>query len=168
MELFSRLSKLFHKHPRMSSVSVFRRADTFFVVTLHGSRGSDPCIEAGPLEVLPIGAKPADLGEAVFRGLDRTTYNYPYPSSKHEWKSVSEPLLSAAGCKSWSAFAKHSSNLRVNQVGSKLHVLPSARDAKGAFFPVNEREHHIEGPSAEQLGALVATELAFASHRDDA
>lgn len=165
MKLLSRLSKLVGKQQRMLSVSVYRRADNFFVVTLHGSGGGDPCLEAGPVEVLPIEATPAQLGDAVFRGLGRTTHKFPYPASQQEWQQVTAPLLDAAKCKSWSSFAKGSCNLRVNQMGNELHVLPCARDAKGAFFPVAERERHLEARSAAQLGNVIATELAFALAR---
>lgn len=168
MKLLSRLSKLVGKQQRMSSVSVYRRADSFFVVTLHGSSGGDPCIEAGPVEVLPSEATPVQLGDAVFRGLGRTTHKHPYPASQQEWKQITAPLLDVAKCKSWSAFAKGSCNLRVNRVGNELHVLPCARDTKGAFLPIAERERHLEAPSAEQLGDVVATELEFAFTRDDA
>ena len=168
MELLSRLSKLLRKQERMSSVSVYRRTDRFFVVTLHGSGGGDPCIEAGPLAVLNISVEHIDLGNAILQGLARTTHNYPYPANQQEWKRITEPLLRAAGCKSWSSFAKRTSNLRVDKVGNKLHLAPSARDKKGAFFSVTEREQHIEASSADQLGSMVASELDYAATRDDA
>jgi hypothetical protein len=168
MNLIARVAQLFSKKDRMSSVSAYRRAGHYFVVTQHGSGGGDPCIEAGPLEVLPLGGPVTELGEAIFRGLARTTHNYPYPANQEKWKQVAAPLLQAAKCKSWASFAKSSSSVRVNQVADKVHVTPSARDAKGSFFPVVERQQHLQGPSAEMLGCLVAAELEYASTRDAA
>ena len=168
MKFLSRLSRFFDAQRRMSSASLYRRDGSFFVVTLHGSGGGDPCIEAGPVEVLPVDTGPGELGEAIIRGLGRTTHNHPYPANQQEWKQVTAPLLSAAGCKTWPSFAKKASNLRVNQMDGKLQVLPSRRDAKGSFYPVAERERQLEVLSAEQLGALVASELEFAFTRDDA
>jgi hypothetical protein len=168
MKLLSGLSRFLGTRQRMSSASLYRRDGSFFVVTLHGSGGGDPCIAAGPMEVLPVDARPSELGEAIIRGLGRTTHNHPYPATQQEWKQVTEPLLSAASCKSWPSFAKKASSLRVNQMDGKLQVLPCVRDAKGSFYPVAERERHLEVASAEQLGALVAAELEFAASRDDA
>jgi len=168
MKFLSRLSGLFGTQQRMSSASLYRRDGRFFVVTLHGSGGGDPCIAAGPVEVLPVDARPAELGEAIIRGLERTTHNHPYPASEQEWKQVTAPLFGAALCKSWPSFAKKASSLRVNRTEGKIQVLPCARDAKGSFHPVAERERHLEVPAAEQLGTVVAAELEFASTRDDA
>lgn len=150
------------------SVSVYRRGSGLFVVTQHGSFGGDPCIVAGPLEELSIEASPAGIGEAIFRGLKRTTHNYPDPENEQEWKQVTAPLLAAAKCKSWSAFAKAASSLRVDMTGSKVVVQPSQREKSGAFAPVVDRRRAMEAPTAEELGSLVAADLQFAATRDDA
>jgi hypothetical protein len=152
----------------MSTVSVYRRAGSFFVVTQHASGGGEPSIAAGPLEMLPIDVPHAELGAAIFRGLGRTTHNYPYPANQQEWKQVTAPLLSAAKCKSWSAFAKTASDLRLDQLDNKIFVHASVRGEKNAFYPVAERNRELQAPTAEQLGSLVAAELEFASKRDDA
>jgi len=168
MNLLHRLARPFRKKPLMSSVSVYRRAGSLFVVTQHASRGGEPCIVAGPLEILAIDVPHEELGAALFRGLSRTTHNYPYPANQQEWKQVSAPLLNAAKCKSWPAFAKTASDLRVDQLGTKVVVRPCERGPKNAFYPVVERNRELEAPAAEQLGGLVAAELEFASNRDDA
>jgi len=152
----------------MSSVSVYRRAGSLFVVTQHGSNGGEPCIVAGPLEVLAIDVPHEELGAAILRCLGRTTHDYPYPANQQEWKQVTAPLLSAAKCKSWAAFAKTASDLRVDRLGTKVIVRPSSRGPKDAFYPVAERNQELEAPAAEQLGGLVAAELEFASKRDGA
>lgn len=123
---------------------------------------------AGPLEVLPLDVAQAAFGEAILRGLGRTTHNYPYPNTQQEWKQISAPLLSAAKCKSLSAFAKIASSLRVDQLDGRVFVQPSVRGQKYAFYPVTERNQELQEPAAEQLGSVVAAELEFASERDDA
>ena len=123
MKLLSRLSGFFGTQQQMSSATLYRRDGKFFVVTLHVSDGGDPCIATGPIEVLPVDARPSELGEAIIRGLERTTQNYPYPANQQEWKQVTAPLFSAADCKSWPSFAKKASSLRVNQMEGKLQVL---------------------------------------------
>jgi hypothetical protein len=165
MGLISRLTGLVSKKRPMRSVSVSLRSGKYFVVTIHGCDGGEPCISAGPVEALPSNASHEDLGNAIVRGLQRTTHNFPYPANKEQWAQVTAPLLSAAGCKSWGAFAKLASDLRVDQREERVHVLPCIRQ-KTSFAPVPDRELHLEAPSAHELGRLVATELAFAAERD--
>ncbi len=167
MGLFARLAGLVSKQRPMLSVSVSLRSGKYFVVTIHGCDGSEPCISAGPVEALPLGTSHDELGSAILRGLQRTTHNFPYPANKEQWAQVTAPLLSAAGCKSWSAFAKLASDLRVDQSGEQFHILPCVRQ-KTSFAPVPDRELQLERPSTEELGRIVATELAFAANRDDA
>jgi hypothetical protein len=167
MGLISRLTGLVGKQRPVRSVSVSRRSGKYFVVTIHGCDGGEPCISAGPVEALASSASHEDLGHAIVRGLQRSTHNFPYPANKVQWAQVTEPLLSAAGCKSWSAFAKLASDLRVDQREEQVHVLPCIRQ-KTAFAPVPERELHLEAPSAQELGRIVAAELAFAAERDGA
>jgi hypothetical protein len=150
----------------MLSVSVSLRGGRYYIVTIHGSDGGDPCLAAGPVETLGGDATPITLGAAIRRALQRTTHDRAYPANAADWKAVTAPLLTAAGCKTWSAFAKGASDLRVNQTDTRVQVLPSVRDDKGAFAPVADRERHLEAPSDDELGSLVAAELAFALARD--
>jgi hypothetical protein len=170
MGLISRLAGLVSKQRPMPSVpmrsvSVSLRAGKYFVVTIHGSDGGEPCIAAGPVETLASDASHEDLGNAVVRGLQRTTHNFPYPANKEQWAQVTAPLLTMAGCKSWSAFAKLAADLRVDQRDEQVHVLPCIRQ-KTSFAPVTDRELRLEAPSAHELGRIVATELAFTAERD--
>jgi hypothetical protein len=167
MSLVSRLANLIRKRSPMRSVSVSLRSGKYFVVTIHGCDGSEPCISAGPVETLAIDSSNEDLGNAVFRGLARTTHNYPYPANKEQWAQVTAPLLTAAGCKSWSAFAKLASDVRVNQIQERFHLLPGIRQ-KDSFAPAAGRELEFNAPSAESLGNAVASELALAAQRDGA
>jgi hypothetical protein len=165
MPLLGRLAGLFGKKARISTVSVYLRDGRIFVVTLHGSGGGDPCIAAGPVEVLTLGSEPAELGDTILRGMARTTYDYPYPRDQAAWKRVTAPLLAAAGCKSWAEFARKSGSLRIDRIAERFHVVPSARQIT-SFASVVEREQDLDSPSPEQLGRLVATELAHALQRD--
>jgi hypothetical protein len=167
MGLFARLTDLVSKPRPMLSVSVALRRGQYFVVTIHGCDGSEPCVSAGPVEALSRDASHAEIGSAIFRGLERTTHNFPYPANKEQWARVTAPLLSAAGCKSWGTFAKLASELRVNQTESQFRVQPCVRQ-KTSFAPVADREHRLEAPSADELGRVIAAELDFAAKRDGA
>src|SRR5688572_12700560 len=165
MGLFERLANAIRRRSQMRSVSVSLRSEKYFVVTIHGSDGGEPCISAGPVATLSADTPHEVLGNAILHGLSCTTHNYPYPSSKEQWAQVTAPLLSATGCKSWSAFAKVASDLRVDQTEEQFHVLPCVRQ-KTSFAPVLDRELQLERPTTEELGRIVATELAFAAKRD--
>ena len=150
----------------MLSASVSLRGGRYYLVTIHGSDGSDPCLAAGPVDALVANATPTMLGAAIRRALQRTTHDRAYPANASDWKAITAPLLTAAGCKSWAAFAKGASDLRVDQIGTRLQVLPSLRDEKGAFASLADRQRQLEAPSDAELGAVVAAELAFALQRD--
>ncbi len=150
----------------MQSVSVFLREGKFIIVTLHGSGGGDPCLEAGPVLVLPCEESATEIGHAIFSGLALTTWHHPWPSNPQEWKQLGAPLLISTGCRSWRAFSNQASNLRVDRIADTLQLLPSARDAKGAFLPLEQRNRTLDRPTAAELGRLVAAELEFAFKRD--
>ena len=141
----------------MQSVSVYLRDGKYFVVTIHGSGGGDPCIASGPVKALPADAGAAALGAAVTAGLDASTSNLPWPK---DFKKVTVPLLGAAGVKSWSTFAKKAENLRVNREGATLRILPSTRSSTGSFDPVPDRERTLVQAVPETIGETVAAELA--------
>jgi len=141
----------------MQSVSVYLRDGKYFVVTIHGSGGGDPCIASGPVKELPADAGPAALGAAVAAGLDASTSNLPWPK---DFKKVTEPLLAAAGVKTWSTFAKKAENLRVNREGATLQIMPSTRSSSGSFDPVAGGEQSLASPAAEALGVAVSGVLA--------
>lgn len=141
----------------MQSVSVYLREGKYFVVTIHGSGGSEPCIASGPVAELPATAGAQELGGAVLRGLDASTDNVPWPK---DFKKVTEPLLAAAQAKTWAAFAKRASSLRVDRDGMRYTLLPSTRTPKGSFDAATERNRTLESVSAEALGNEIATELS--------
>ena len=165
MGFFDRLAGVIRKRSQMLSASVSLRSGRYFVVTIHGCDGSEPCISAGPVETLSVDTPHETLGNAILQSLKRTTHSYRYPSTKEQWVQVTAPLLSAAGCKSWNDFAKLASDLHVNQTAQQVHVLPCVRE-RSSFAPVLEREVRLNAPTAKALGEAVATELAFAAKRD--
>jgi len=144
----------------MQSVSVYLRDGKYYVVTIHGSGGGDPCIASGPVRELPADAGAAALGAAVTAGLDASTSNLPWPK---DFKKVTEPLLNAAGVKSWATFAKKAENLRVNREGATLRILPSTRSEKGSFDSAPERDRTLSQAAPEIIGEAVAAELAIHS-----
>ena len=95
-----------------------------------------------------------------------STHKHPFPRNQDDWKRVQQPLLAATKTKSWTAMAKRSGNLRIDQQGDTLQVLPSTRGAKGSFMRDTGRDRTLQSPSDAELGRLVVDELAFALARD--
>ena len=131
------------------SVSVYLRESKYFVVTIHGSGGGEPCIASGPVAELPAPAGGAELGGAVLRGLDASTHNVPWPK---DFKKVTEPLLAAAQVKTWATFAKRAASVRVDRDGSSFSLMvgdnPSAP------------KRSLQASDAAVLGGEIATALA--------
>ena len=162
------LQRWFGGSKRMRSVSVYLRAKTYHVDTLHGSEGGEPCIAAGPVTSLSSDQPAEALGAAIREGLKLSTHNYPFPKNQDDWKRVQHSLLAATKTKSWAAMAKRSSNVRIDQLGDTLQVLPSVRTAKGSFERETGRDRTLQSPSDAELGRLVMDELVFALARDGA
>jgi hypothetical protein len=140
----------------MQSVSVYLRDGKYLVTVVHGSDGGDPCIASGPVFTLDAGVDRAALGKQIQSALDQSR-SVPWPT---DWKKVQEPLLTAAGVKSWSAFAKRASSVRVDRIKNMVSVRPSRRDAKAAFEDMPEGVQSLDLPTPEKLGEVVADLLA--------
>jgi hypothetical protein len=63
----------------------------------------------------------ADLGTAVLSVLQGSMWSIPHPT---DWKGVLEPLLKAAGVKSWKAFATGTLGVHVEAAGDQLQFVP--------------------------------------------
>lgn len=141
----------------MQSVSVYLRESKYYIVTIHGSGDSEPCIAAGPIRELAAAVSPGELGAAIKEGLAATIHNLPWPK---DFKKVIEPLLAGAQVKSWNAFAKRAQSLRVNLTGNTVAILTSQRSTTGSFNYTPERDQSLIAPDAATLGAAIAAELA--------
>ena len=139
----------------MQSVSVYLRDASYFLVVIHGSGGGDPCISSGPVTTLPADADAQLLGAAVLAALSQSTLAAPWPT---DWKKVTEPLLLAAKAKTWSAFAKRATNVRVDRTPPEISVSPNLRD-KASFVHIPEKVVRLVTPDAANLGAVVVAAL---------
>jgi hypothetical protein len=137
----------------MQYVSVYWRDGRYFATVIHGSGGGDPCIESGPVFVIEDDAA---LGAQILAALDLSRKDLPWPK---DWKKVTEPLLSAAGVKSWPTFARRATNIRVDREGTRISVRPSKRDEKGAFHDLPAQVQELDSPSTAAIGALAASLL---------
>jgi hypothetical protein len=139
----------------MQAVSVYLRGDSYFIVVIHGSGGGEPCIASGPVAVLAAATDAQSLGSAVFAALSQSTSSVAWPT---DWKKVTEPLLTAGKVKTWPAFAKQASNVRVDRTANEVSVSPTIR-GKASFMLVPEKVIRLLTPHEAQLGAVVASAL---------
>jgi hypothetical protein len=139
----------------MQSVSVYLRDATYFVVVIHGSGGGDPCIASGPVTALPANTVSPSLGAAILAALGQSTNAVPWPT---DWKKVTEPLLSTAKVKTWSAFANRASSVRVDRVAQTVSVQPSRLD-KSSFAALPDKAVQLVAPDGATLGSTVAAAL---------
>jgi hypothetical protein len=131
------------------SASVYLRDGKYFVVTIHGSGGGEPCIASGPVAELPGTAGAAELGGAILRGIDASTHNVPWPK---DFKKVTEPLLAAAQVKTWATFAKRAASVRVDRDGASFSMLV------GDNPPSEKQPLHGSDPAA--IGGEISAVLA--------
>ena len=156
------LRKLTRPRSNVRSVSVYYVSRAYYVATLYGSEGGDPCVGVGPVAKVERHDQTASLGEAIRTGLAQCRYDFPFPSSPEAWKNVPSPILGATGFKTWVALAKRANTLRIDQEGPTIKISPAARGPKQAFYPVAERNLSLESPSDAELGRAVMAELDFA------
>jgi len=150
----------------MRSVSVYYLDRAYYVVTLYGSEGGDPCAEVGPVARLARPDDAAELGRAVRHGLAQCRYDFAFPSSRDAWTSVPIPLVGATGLKTWAAVAKRADHVRVDEKGLNTRLSPTARGPAQSFYPVPDRDVSLNVPTDEDLGGAVMSELDFARARE--
>lgn len=88
---------------------------------------TEPCIR------LTMDCTDAELGNAVQSTLDASEINVPHPT---DWDHGLEHLLSAAGVKSWSTFAKSALCVEIDAEGEELILTPTSNEG-----PSNGYEH---------------------------
>jgi hypothetical protein len=106
-----------------------------------------------PIVKIPPDAPAAVLGATLIELLAASTGPVPHPT---DWKKLLEPLLTAAGVKSWRALAAGAKSVSVESDGAFYTVCPSARDRRNNFLPLPERDIRLPiSATAEELGKAI-------------
>lgn len=82
-------------------------------------------ISSGPVYVTSGDASHAEIGEKILAALANSIVGVMHPS-QNEWKFVRSPMLTAAGVKSWSSFAKGSKAVGFEYAGEMVVFTPSS------------------------------------------
>jgi len=110
-------------------------------------------IGAEPIVKLPRDAPAAVLGTTVIELLAASTGPVPHPT---DWKKLLEPLLAAAGVKSWRTLAAGAKSVSVESDDAFYTVCPNARDRRNNFLPLPERNIRLPiSATAEELGRAI-------------
>lgn len=114
---------------------------------------SEPCVR------LPSDCSDVELGDAVLSALKGSKSPLPHPT---EWKGVLEPLLDAAGVRSWKTFAKCAACVEVAALAGELEFVPTENMGADEGFEANEPDKSIVTlpTSSEVVGATLRKLLA--------
>lgn len=132
----------------MKHVSVNRRGERFIVYptsrTVHGVWiASDPCVAIG------VDCSEAELGTVVLSALEASKSSVPHPT---DWSRTPDPVLDAAGVKTWSEFDTDCISVDVEDPGDRFEFVP--RENKGAdegSEEISEKTSSNEKPSTPEL-----------------
>jgi hypothetical protein len=94
------------------------------------------------------------LGEATLAALQKSKKGVPHPTPD-EW--LDDPILKAAGIKSWSAFAKSAKNVIIRFETNRVVFVPTKNlGPRDGFVALPERERSSAPTVAEVGSALLA------------
>lgn len=116
-------------------------------------------IDTGPLFKIEPGSSKHAIGEAILTALDASRVSVPQPS---DWSSVTQPLLQAAGVKSWSTFMKRAKAVILRQDEIGLSLIPHKNlGPKEGFQAILENIATLRFPSsAQSIGNAVIDSLS--------
>ena len=109
----------------------------------------EPCIS------LPQDCTNEELGNAVLSSLKTSQQGVPHPD-KSEFKSLAEPLLKAAGVKSWRAFSNGAEQISVDQNGEAISFTPMRNmGSKQGFVEHTKERINVTSDRAADVGEAV-------------
>jgi hypothetical protein len=107
----------------MKMATAYQRGAIFVIHAL--SRTTDGVwIATQPFIRLPEDCSSDELSGAVQAALDRSKDRVRHPD-QDQWKKVLEPLLNAAGVKSWRTFVRGSTSVEIESDATGLALIPT-------------------------------------------
>jgi len=102
-----------------------------------------------------------ELGNKLMSTLAKSTENAPHPKS---WKEIDDPLIKAAGARSFAAFAKAARVVFVIMDNDDVAFIPTRNGPKGSGIHLNEKIIHSDRFGGNLASALIE---AFAACERD-
>lgn len=144
------------------SAIIYARGDRLYVRTCSVTVDNIG-IEDGDCKVLSQTESDDKIGQAVLEALTRSRIGLATPT---QWKAVIDPLLRAAGTKTWSTFAKTAKAIIVSQEAgavSELTLVPTRNGGnEEGFVPLVSHEIRATGAETvpESIGSFIKALLA--------
>ena len=126
-------------------------------IYLHPHRKTTEGVWILSLPVLTTSEQDQQLGNKLMSTLAKSTENAPHPKS---WKGIDDPLIEAAGVRTFAAFAKAARVVFVVLDSDDVAFVPTRNGPKGSFIHLNEKIIHSDQSGGNLASALVE---AFAS-----
>jgi hypothetical protein len=150
---------LFTRHERRSA-GVFSRSGRYFIYPDFKTTAG-VYLDGEPVTILEHSVPVEVLGKTISEALSRYRTGLPHPEAPSDFEKLRQPVLEAAGAKSWVTFSKGALYCSISEE-KKVMVLTPMRATRppGAFEPVPEREVKLMLPAtAAQIGAGVREAL---------
>jgi len=134
------------------SAGLYLRSGKFFVYPYYRTTAG-VLIASGPVTILPDTAEAGELGKAILLSLQKYKDNLPHPHPS-ELNNLPEPILEAAGVKSWPTFSKGALACFISSSQTELTITPSHRaGSKGAYTHEPDQAIGLTLPTTpEQVG----------------
>lgn len=144
--------------PQRRSAGIYRRGGKLFIYP-YNKTTTGLSIGGEPVSVMEQTATDEEVGGAILRALSRHRTDLPHPAS---FEGMPEPLLDAAGVKTWAIFSKGALSCLISEDKSEIIVTPSRRaKAKGAYLHAPDLEVKLALPASdEQIGTAVREALS--------
>jgi hypothetical protein len=136
----------------MRHVNVYLRKGA---ILMHASsRTTDGVwILTGVCVKLPADTGDATVGAAVRARLAESQNGVPHPKI---WKGLFDPVLEAAGVKSWGVFVRGASSVSIHETSEGLSVQPMRNQGTDGFRVMKEAVFGVPSPSSdESIGAAL-------------
>ncbi|SRR6266705_305001 len=138
------------------SASAFLRDGKIYIQAFSKTKNG-VWIASGPVYV--VEEKNSDqLGQKALDALGRSRQGVPHPTQA-EWKAIQEPMLQAAGVKSWTTFAKGAKAVGLNLENDTITMEPSSDYANEGGTSLPEKKRYSK-PVAQELGQALLEAFA--------
>lgn len=98
-------------------------------------------------------ADAGEVGALVRQALESSQADVPHPT---RWAGLVQPLLKAAGVRSYKTFVNGARGIDVYQEGETISFTPFRNlGHKEGFEPISEKELESKSPGAAEIGRLV-------------
>lgn len=114
------------------------------------------------MEVLERSVDTSEIGRAVLQALAGNREGIPHPATPDDFDDLPQPVLEAAGVKTWTLFSRGALSLWIAEEDSTLVLIPTRKvGSKGTYLDVPDAQVTVGLPTTvDRVGAAVREALA--------